>query len=312
LMLLICFFIPNSFFDNTGFAWVARVVSMFFLILQILVLIDFAYVWNDDWVERAFPSDGGDDNKNWLFMVLGSAFILFLVALVGIPLLFSYYGDCTVGVVFSSLTLTGIVFFTGITLFRYQIVGQEGAILPAGVVAAYCTYLCWSALESNPHNECKPFHTSEEHPAGVIIGMIVASASLMWTVLSASSGVEDLISGTHDPSDSDANRPFNEDSGGPLYQAVASNAEGDYDEDEDDWPEDRLWIFHLTLFTASMYMAMLLTNWGSATHAEGNEDGKVGTASMWVKILSQWLTMLIYVWSLIAPAILSEYREFDF
>eukprot|EP00510_Aplanochytrium_minuta_P008208 CAMPEP_0184045608 /NCGR_PEP_ID=MMETSP0956-20121227/1006_1 /TAXON_ID=627963 /ORGANISM="Aplanochytrium sp, Strain PBS07" /LENGTH=213 /DNA_ID=CAMNT_0026336921 /DNA_START=664 /DNA_END=1302 /DNA_ORIENTATION=- len=213
-------------------------------------------------------------------MVLGASLILYMVALVGIPLIFTYYGDCAIGVVFGSLTLTGIVIFTGITLFRFQLVEQEGAILPASVVAAYCTYLCWSALESNPNNECKPFQTSEEHPAGIIIGMIIASASLMWTVLSASQGVEDLLAGA--PGDSDMNTPLNDSEGGPLYQAIASDTEEGYDyDDEDDWPETRLWIFHLTLFTASMYMAMLLTNWGSAAHAEGNGDGKVGVASMW-------------------------------
>ena len=92
--------------------------------------------------------------------------------------------------------------------------------------------------------------------------------------------------------------------GGPWVEA------GYADDDDEDWSEDRLWLFHLILTTASMYMAMLLTNWGASDYAKGNEDGKVGLASMWVKIISQWFTMLLYVWSLIAPRVLGEWREF--
>ena len=47
ILSFIAFFIPNSFFDNTGFAWIARFGSIIFLLLQILILIDFAYDWGE-------------------------------------------------------------------------------------------------------------------------------------------------------------------------------------------------------------------------------------------------------------------------
>lgn len=301
VMVLASLFIPNSFFDNTGYAWIARIVSVLFLVLQILVLIDFAYQWNDDWVERAF--EGSEEDKKWLYGLLGCSFILYLVSFIGIPFLFTFYGDCTAGVVFSSLTLAGIIVFTALTLFRSRLVGEEGAILPASVVSAYCTFICWSALDSNPYNECKPSTQVLEshHTAKLVIGMVVAALSLMWTTYSASTGIEDLITGEkteHENLEAETGRPL---------------VEGVYDEGfaaDEDWSEDRLWVFHLILMTASMYMAMLLTNWGSSEHAKGNEDGRVGFASMWVKILSQWFTMFLYIWSLVAPKILGEYRDF--
>ena len=299
IMLIACLFIPNSFFDNTGYAWLARVVSVFFLVLQILVLIDFAYQWNDDWVERAL--DGPDEDRNWLYAILISAFVLYLVPTIGIPLLFTFYGECASSVAFSSVTILGILLFTGLTLCRYQVVGEEGAILPAAVVAAYSTFVCWSALDSNPYPECKPSDvtTDSHHTVKLIIGMVMATLSLMWTTYSASTGIEDLMTG--DKTERDIG---DEDSGRPLVEA------GYADDDDEDWSEDRLWLFHLILTTASMYMAMLLTNWGASDYAKGNEDGKVGLASMWVKIISQWFTMLLYVWSLIAPRVLGEWREF--
>jgi hypothetical protein len=42
-------FLPNWLFDDTGYAWVSRVASVLFLIVQILVLVEFAYTLNEDW-----------------------------------------------------------------------------------------------------------------------------------------------------------------------------------------------------------------------------------------------------------------------
>jgi hypothetical protein len=38
-------------FDLNGFAWYARVAGFFYLIIQQVILIDFAYYWNDKWVK---------------------------------------------------------------------------------------------------------------------------------------------------------------------------------------------------------------------------------------------------------------------
>ncbi|KAJ0389442.1 hypothetical protein ATCC90586_011452 [Pythium insidiosum] len=42
---------------------------------------------------------------------------------------------------------------------------------------------------------------------------------------------------------------------------------------------------------AGIYMAMVLTDWDSA-------DGSSNGVSMWVKIVAQWLTMLLFLWTL--------------
>lgn len=51
--------------------------------------------------------------------------------------------------------------------------------------------------------------------------------------------------------------------------------------------------FHLILACAMTYMAMLLTDWGAGT--SGSET------AMWVKIVTSWVTMILYGWSLAAP-----------
>lgn len=62
---------------------------------------------------------------------------------------------------------------------------------------------------------------------------------------------------------------------------------------------------------STMYIAMLLTNWNvvSITSADDNyQPVRVGrsTVAMWVRIVSGWLCLALYGWSLMAPVLLPE------
>ena len=62
--------------------------------------------------------------------------------------------------------------------------------------------------------------------------------------------------------------------------------------------KERYWFFHAAMGAGSIYMAMLLTDWGTG----GNKTiGGGGATSMWVKMFSQWFAMLLYTWTLVAP-----------
>jgi hypothetical protein len=66
-------------------------------------------------------------------------------------------------------------------------------------------------------------------------------------------------------------------------------------------------FFHMIFALASMYIAMLMTGWGQVEQDKERID--VGWVSVWVKISAQWLTGLLYVWTLMAPALFPD-REF--
>ena len=59
--------------------------------------------------------------------------------------------------------------------------------------------------------------------------------------------------------------------------------------------------FHSVFALASMYIAMLMTGWGSGGEEKDLLD--VGWTSMWVKIICQWATAGLYLWTLVAPAL---------
>lgn len=67
-------------------------------------------------------------------------------------------------------------------------------------------------------------------------------------------------------------------------------------------------FFHLVFALASMYIAMLMTGWG--TNPQERDLIDVGWTSVWVKLVTQWVTAATYIWMLIAPAVFPD-RDFS-
>merc|ERR1712193_45566 len=165
----------------------------------------------------------------------------------------------------------------------------------------------------------------------IALGMLVAAFSLGWTCYSATASATTVTSGSAAASEEAANASVADDMSQPLNggrgattNKLSREIEHKADVDEDDGgavqpgdaggvqPDSRLWYFHVVMAAGALYMAMLLTNWGTGSvqdepstspSASGSSGGKVivhssstGLAQMWVKIISQWLAIAIYVW----------------
>lgn len=328
-------FIPEESFDSVGYAWVARIGSVFFLVLQIMVLIDFAYTWNENWVERAYKGalTAYDDasHKVWLYAVLASAFALYALSITGIALLYQFYGNCPIGISFTTETLVFILIMTIFSLFRDKIVGVEGAILPVAVVSAYIVFLCWGALESNPDNACRP---GQQTTATIVISCLIATITLLWTTFSVSVNAAHLVKGedlekpTENGADVESQSSktsptttttaisdgaavavpkTGKTTGGPVYRTMEEGAGAAGDDDSPVYSADRPWMFHIIMLCASMYLAMVLTNWGDSAGLSGED--LTGSSSMWAKIVAQWVTSALFIWTLVAPCLLSG-RDF--
>jgi hypothetical protein len=337
-LVVACFFMPDAVFTQDGaYAWIARIFSGFFLVIQVLILIDFAYTWNEQWVQNAYEgslSDGEPSNNRWLIGLVASAFALFLSSVIGIVLLFVYYaGTCADSQAFVSVTLLLVLGSTVLALFRHQIIGVEGAVLPSAVVSFYAVFLTWQALQSNPNQDCQPSEGAREN-GGEFTGIFIATISLMWTCYRATQGTSALLRGTEIPS---AGAGSDEGAGaaGQLQLLEVNNVTKLVSDDEtgdattstrsgnvvsvtrsSSAPMDSegVALFFLLMLTASLYMSMVLTNWGDITTSSG--DGQTGTASMYIKAVSSWLACLIYIWTLVAPLVVSivcgdDSREFD-
>jgi len=78
----------------------------------------------------------------------------------------------------------------------------------------------------------------------------------------------------------------------------------DNDEDEDSPVPYNYSFFHVTFALAAMYLGMVLTNWAVVSDFESTVQIDQGVAAVWIKIVSSWVTIGLYIWTIIAPVIL--------
>ena len=69
--------------------------------------------------------------------------------------------------------------------------------------------------------------------------------------------------------------------------------------------------FHIIFLMASMYVAMLLTDWNvvkSVAASTDDPDVYIGRSevAMWIRVISSWICAALYLWSLVAPALLPD------
>lgn len=111
--------------------------------------------------------------------------------------------------------------------------------------------------------------------------------------------------------------------------AIPASALDDEDDDDDDddvagaAPQDderngtayNYSLFHVVFLLAACYTAMLLTDWRFVRLEDAHlpEDGGApivfigrSATAMWMRIVSSWLCIAIYAWSLVAPVVLPD------
>eukprot|EP00750_Incisomonas_marina_P006588 INCI14677.1.p1 GENE.INCI14677.1~~INCI14677.1.p1 ORF type:complete len:502 (+),score=93.62 INCI14677.1:280-1785(+) len=354
------FFIPAFVFD--GYQQAARYFAGLFLVFQMLTYIACAYNLHEGIMEKSEEftekqSKAGDDDKCMCINCWTILYLFLCVAgvvgiLSGIVLMYMNF-PCFLPTFMTSVSLViALVVCILCVLSKFA-----RGLLTGVVIACYTTFLCWSALTSNPDNtivgdnnqSCNPFLCDPTDPDSdcdvgtMIVGILFTIVSISYAGFSLgdSASTEDGSEGEDegkkkkkkkyksgdatDEEDVDAKSiPLSRDlekDGSINSQAKADAEEAARDEAEEDADADddasccgckmsanaRNALFQLVMCLACFYMAMLLTNW--ATYEASNVAG-VGTASMWIKFVSQWATVALFLWTLIAPLCCPN-RSFD-
>jgi serine incorporator 1/3 len=195
---------------------------------------------------------------------------------------------------------------------------------------------------SNPDLSCNwAARVENENQASIITGLAIAAFSITWAAYSsarATAGVQLVTSPSTSPapapretelrevrvgggaassSSSSAAAPegtpasYAKEGGsgasGSASRALDSSSRTPAVEDDDDGSaaNARPWLFHLVMALGGLYLAMLLTNWGTAVDASAppTSYSEVSEPSMWVRIASQWAIYLVYAWTLFAPLV---------
>ncbi|ERN07099.1 probable serine incorporator [Amborella trichopoda] len=292
-----CIVVILMFFLSNGIVEFYEAISKFgsglFLLVQVVLLLDFVHAWNENWVEK--------DEQFWYIAL----FVVSLVCYIGTfsfgGLLFHWFTpsghDCGLNTFFLVTTLILVFVFAAIALHPKV----NGSLLPASVISVYCTYLCYSALSSEPRDyECNGLHHhSKAVSTGTLtLGLLTTVLSVVYSAVRAGSSTT-LLSPPSSP------RAGSEK---PLLSFDKLEKQEDKKKHEAKPVSYSYSFFHLIFSLASMYSAMLLTGWSSSV-GESGQLVDVGWPSVWVRIITQWATAGLFVWSLIAPHLFPE-REF--
>ena len=322
-VLIGCWAIPSPFYDQ---AWIniARFLSFFFLFFSVVILIDFAYEWNESWTS---------DEKRWFIPVLLVSALMLAGCVVLWALYFVWFGGGGCGRNRFLISWTVVQCVVSVLLAISPVAEGNGGILPASVLSLYMTWLAYSALESDP-SDCNSI--SNQDTLHLILGLIVGAAALIYAAWNVSTnntlfGGEDAIPAAEGQADatvaaSKAAGPGDIEMGnraqvdvaaasGVAAPSVAAPSAAGLGVDENARLLARRNLrIHLLMAMASAYAAMLLTNWGSSQQAASGGGGTQqvydqGTESLFIKFATQWLSFLVFIWSLIAPKVLKN-REF--
>lgn len=259
VLLLVTFVVPNPFF--TYYAWFALVVSCFYLIGQLILLLHFAYQWNDNWRNR-------EENK-YTYGLLVCTLAMFVGGLTLLGYLFKWFGNdssCSTG-----QGILIVILLMGLVYTVLSVVVGHGSLLPSAVVFLYTVWLAYSGLSS-----------------GIEVGICntIASTSTTQMVIGAVFSALSLgIAATNAGQSRDA----------------FSTSDSDLSLTEADVSAKSFQFFHLMMMMGACYLAMLLTSWAITGSTGVGSASDSGTASMWVKLGSDLLCIALYLWTLVAP-----------
>eukprot|EP00043_Microstomoeca_roanoka_P013271 m.130015 g.130015 ORF g.130015 m.130015 type:complete len:429 (-) comp15711_c3_seq1:51-1337(-) len=291
------FFVPNSFFVGVG--WLALVCGFLFILVQMVMLVDFAYSWNESWLKNM---EEGSSCYKWALILC--SFGVYAISLAVVICCFIYYTEasddsCSLSkaVLSVNIVLSAIMTFAALHP-RVQEAQPTSGLLQAGVMTFYTTYLIWSAV-SNVDEPCGS--GARTTTATVVVGAILTFISVAYSSIRTSSASQLGKLGM-----------ANEAEGQSLIMSDVEASGGDHDgTDEDDGVRYSWTFFHLTFMLAAFYLMMIITDWANIRdgHTANSKIGN-GLASVWVQIASSWVVSLMYLWTLIAPICLPD-RDFN-
>lgn len=311
LLVFLSIFASNTPWFSGVFVHISRLGATLFIVIQQIILIDLAYNWNESWVGKADACDRLEWGSGavWLRATIGVCCAFYLVAFVGIGLLYHWFKGCGSNIAIITMTLLGIVAVTVL-----QLSGNEGSLLTSSVISAYAVYLAYSAVSKNPIHECNPQLFQPNNPYDMSMGLVLTAASLAWTGWSYTNTDGSSFRRGQDPL-LDVNEPFlqyNEENQPPSGLALESS------DDNDDLLysySSEVWKLNAILAVVCCWVAMSLTTWGSIDLLDDEETNSaanptVGRLNMIMIAISQWIALLLYSWTLCAPRLFPD-RDFS-
>jgi len=300
---------PILFFEVFG--WFAFVASAIFIIVQLLLLVDFAHGWAESWIGKLEDSEDGD--RRWFWLLMSATGVLYLVSL-ALTIVMSVFfardaSSCQMNVAFITINCVLCFFISVISIHpKVQESSPKSGLLQSALISAYATYLVFSSMMSST-DSCNPWASqsgtsTRASNISIAIGAVFTIVAVCYTTIQAASqvgAVEEvapLMKAEQGEGDSD------------VKSTLASTEADATNSDPNEPVTYNFTKFHIIFALGAFYIAMLMSDWKTVYEA-GQDSAKVdsGLASVWVKVVTSWICIGIYVWTLIAPIVFPD-REF--
>ncbi|CAK5111600.1 unnamed protein product [Meloidogyne enterolobii] len=302
----------------TPMMWIGMIGAFVFILIQLVLIVDFAHGIAENWVRNY-----EDSESKWCFAgLIFFTFGCYALSVFGVVMLFVVYtsgASCLLGKFLISFNLILCFALSVISLLpKVQEHMPKSGLLQSGFITLYVVYLTWSALTNNPDHQCNPSlidigsssggnsthyqPTSIPLPVNSIVSLVIWFCCLLYASIRTSAYTAIGKIGTD-----------GENRGGEGEASVSMDDGGHGTRVYDNEKERVAYsysFFHFIFALASLYVMMTLTSWYTPTNLNLKEINN-NMASVWVRIVSSWLCVGIYIWTLIAPALFPD-RDFNF
>jgi len=315
--MIAAFWIPDGSF-GTVWMWFGLIGGFLFILIQLVLIIDFAHSWAEAW----YGNYQEDESKGWLAALLSFTGLMFGGAITAIVLMYVYYtgdftGQCKLHEFFITFNMLLCIGLSVVSILpKVQEHMPQSGLLQSAMISLYIMYLTWSSVNSSQFTDCKPSFSpnnatdtgddgqdTKDHPrfdTENIVGLIIWFLCVLYSsITSSNSNSASKLTGT------DRVLLAKDDGSGADVEAGAAR-DNEQEEVAYSWS-----LFHIMFALATLYVMMTLTHWYSPESASDLSTYSSNPAAMWVKIVSSWLAGLIYLWTMIAPAVLVD-RDFGY
>ncbi|KAM4809721.1 serine incorporator 5 [Rhinophrynus dorsalis] len=311
------FFIPDQDTFLQVFRYVGAAFGFLFLLIQLMLLVEFAHKWNKNW------TSGTAHNKLWFGALALVTLILYSIAVGALALLFYFYTHweyCQINKIFIGVNggLCFIVTMVAISPCVQNRLPHSG-LLQSGVISCYAMYLTFSSLSSRPPETildengnnitiCVPSFSKDLNKDArlvSIIGALILFGCILYSCLTSTTrSSSDALRGRYSPPEKEVAR---------CCFCCAPSEEADPEErtekrggqqvtyDEEKTTMYSYSYFHFVFFLGTFYMMMTVTNWFHFSEAGLENLFSSSLSVFWIKMASCWLCIFLYLWTLVAP-----------
>ncbi|NXM09363.1 SERC2 protein, partial [Tyrannus savana] len=294
------FYIPDGAFTSVWF-YFGVVGSFLFILVQLVLLVDFAHSWSQLWLRKASESNA----KGWYAALCTVTFVLYAASIAAVALLYVYYTKpqgCTEGKALISINLLLCLIVSVVSILpKIQEAQPHSGLLQASLITLYTIYVTWAALANVPSKQDVVWVRAR--PKGT---RGVWSDRKLSAMPNPHPSPRSLRSSDHPQ----VNKLMLTEEGGRGAgpgEAAEPGPHRAYD-NEQDGVSYNYTFFHLCLLLAALYIMMTLTNWYRPD--ESLQVLRSPWTAVWVKICSSWAGLLLYLWTLVAPLVLPD-RDFS-